>query len=97
MGRGLSLFQKQIMSVLGGFVSYEDSIRQDEVDMRHWARPRDILAALGMGSTAQNRATLTRALDRLVSRGLVARGYGYIRSPGNGARYSRKLGKGGAA
>jgi hypothetical protein len=86
MGKGLSLFQKDILAVLAEIPALEEL---PEGDLRAWAKPRHILAALPRQPTESNRAALSKALARLYERGLVARASGEAASAGKSFRYVR--------
>ena len=70
MEKGLSPFQKDILAALKKWPSLE---RQPPGgDLSAWARPRDILRALGRPSTAATRAGVAKALARLCEHGAAA-------------------------
>jgi len=86
MGKGLSQLQRDILQVLEGFPSLEAS---PPGYFGGWARPADIFSALDMERTASNRAAVSRALDRLNQRGLIAKCSGDVASVGKARRYAR--------
>jgi DNA-binding MarR family transcriptional regulator len=86
MGKGLSQLQRNILRVLDRFPSLEAS---PPGRFGKWARPADIFHAFGLERTASNRATISRALDRLNQRGLVAKCSGEAASVGKSRRYAR--------
>jgi DNA-binding MarR family transcriptional regulator len=86
MGKGLSQLQRDILRVLDGFPSLEES---PPGHFGRWARPTDIFDALGIERTASNRAVISRALDRLNQRGLIAKCSGEAASVGKSRRYAR--------
>jgi predicted transcriptional regulator len=74
MGRGLSPLQHEILAVL-------------KARRGGWARPKDVIDALGREPTSSNRTVVSKALDRLEVRGLVEVGHGAIRNVGNSYLY----------
>lgn len=88
MGRGLSRLQRRILRALEGFPTLEASTREDVISLRGWAEPRHLLEALSILPTATNRTVLSRALERLNQRGLVAKHYGELAIQGKAARYA---------
>jgi hypothetical protein len=90
MDKGLSELQRAILDALKGFpsVTLAQMGRPGFHHIGDWARPKDILAALGREPTNANRAVISRALARLVDRNLVAMARGQLRSQGNGARFA---------
>lgn len=85
MGKGLSDLQREILKVLEQFPAAGET----GTYIGSWAFPKDIMAALGREPTDANRAAISKALGRLCERGLVAKAYGQILSPGKAARYAR--------
>ena len=85
MGKGLSSLQKDILQVLG---HAPRAARAPEL-CRHgeWI-PRDIIEALGRENTASNRVAVSKALSRLIERGLVDARRGQLCTQGSGYRYS---------
>jgi hypothetical protein len=77
MGRGLSPLQGCILLLLP--LDIEES----------WYRPRQILEALKLPPTASNRAVLSRALQRLLDRGLVVSDSPQRCTQGHGFLYAR--------
>jgi hypothetical protein len=72
MGKGLSPLQHDILAVLEEFSASEDFSQEGHVSLSAWARPRQIMQRLGRTPTPSNRAAISKALDRLCARGLVA-------------------------
>jgi hypothetical protein len=87
MGKGLSALQRDILAVLDDFPALEQVIDSDSFKL--WAKPSQILSALHRKSTASNRVSISKALDRLFERGLVARGMGMRMSAGKFRFYVR--------
>lgn len=86
MGKGLSRLQRDILRVLDEFPCLEES---PPGSFAKWARPADIFAALSIERTASNRAAVSRALDRLNQRGLIAKCSGEMAAVGKSRRYAR--------
>jgi hypothetical protein len=90
MGKGLSPLQTEILAVLEQWPSLE---KQRAVggsyDLSTWARPRDIIRALGRPSTPTTRTSVSRALARLCDRGVVTAASGQLAIAGKGFRYVR--------
>lgn len=88
MGKGLSPLQSSILAALREYPTYEGSLQGDHVSIKNWARPKDILAVLGIKAAPSTRAILSRALERLYRRGLVAKFHAAFAEAGNSARYA---------
>ena len=89
MLKGLSLLQRQILSVLAATPA-RARVRDGE-QYGDWATPTSIMNALGRKPTNANRAAISRALARLCERGLVAKGGGDIDSTEKSGRYALRL------
>lgn len=82
MGRGLSELQKNILTVL------EEHPKVSRFTGGPlYARPRDIIEALGMANTATSRVSVSKALRRLADRGLVQVYVAQVALQGKGYRY----------
>jgi hypothetical protein len=88
MGRGLSSLQARILRALKDFPTYEQSVESDTVHLKDWAEPKHLFLALDIHPNPATRATLSKALERLVRRGLVAKFHGQVAIRGNAARYA---------
>lgn len=83
MAKGLSALQKGILEVLRN--------QSPQCESQWWRetwRPVDIIAALGRENTASNRVAVSKALSRLIDRGLVDYGRYARATQGMGYRYS---------
>jgi hypothetical protein len=91
MGKGLSSLQKSILEILGRFQTTREAqttkyMVEDGRAMfspARLARSKDIVEALGRKNTLSNRVVVSKALARLMARGLVD-----VYSQGRGYRYS---------
>lgn len=83
---GLSALQHDILAVLDGWPALEECLPGS---LGAWARPSDIIAALGRPRTAATRAAVSKALARLHERGIVARASGELVIVGKSFRYVR--------
>jgi hypothetical protein len=63
------LLQQEILAVLEEWPSYETAHAANPGKHDDWARPRDIIQALGMRKTATTRATVSRALSSYANEG----------------------------
>ena len=82
MGRGLGKLQLDILRALE---DYPRVRREGAVPSA--ARPRDLLTDLGREPTPANRVAMSRALGRLVERGLVEAWRAACHMPGKGSKY----------
>jgi hypothetical protein len=88
MGKGLSPLQEDVLAVLKEFPALEEFPATGAISLATWARPRDILAALGREPTSSNRTAISKSLNRLCERGLVAAARGQLYT-GKGLKYVR--------
>jgi hypothetical protein len=86
MRKRFSRLQTDILAVLEDWPSLEQA---EAGNLGAWALPRDIIAALRRPKTAATRATISRALARLHTRGAVARASGELAIVGKSFRYVR--------
>ena len=70
MGRGISELQTRVLNVLDGWPSAEQAAT---MEAGNWAKPGELIERLDLPKTNGTRAVLSRALRRLLQRGLVAR------------------------
>jgi hypothetical protein len=89
MGKGLSSLQHDILGVLENWPSFEDATLSAPGSIGCWAKPGDIIQALGRSKSPASRAAMSKALLRLHQRGLVARAAGEVAAAGMGFRYVR--------
>jgi hypothetical protein len=89
MGRGLSPLQKDILAVLEEFPAREDFPEEGTINLSSWAHPQRILQRLKRPRTASNRTAVSKALARLVDRGMVAAARGELYSAGKSFFYAR--------
>ena len=87
MEKGLSPFQKDILAALEEWPSLGQQPAGG--DLSTWARPRDILRALGRPSTPATRVGVMKALARLCERGVVAVASGRLASAAKSRFYVR--------
>jgi hypothetical protein len=92
MGRGLSPLQKDILAVLEEFPAREDFPEEGTINLSSWAHPQQILQRLKRPPTASNRTAVSKALARLVERGMVAAARGDLYSAGKSFFYVRYRG-----
>jgi hypothetical protein len=92
MGRGLSPLQKDILAVLEEFPAREDFPEEGTISLSSWAHPRQILQRLKRPPTASNRTAVSKALARLVERGMVAAARSDLYSAGKSFFYVRIAG-----
>lgn len=90
MSPGLSDLQRQILDALKGFPSLEDCPKTARGDLIIASLPAlgQVLSALGREATPANRATVSKALDRLAVRGEIAKARGMVAAVGGGYRYA---------
>lgn len=86
MGKGLSPLQKDILAVLA---EWPAAVEGAVGDMRTWAEPKDIMTRLGRSPTPSNRVIISKALNRLLDRELIAIAYAQRCRQGNGGAYRR--------
>lgn len=91
MGRGISPLQQEVLDALGSFPALEDCPRTESGQVLVAALPAlgAILAAMGRASTPVNRASVSRALDRLDARGSITKLRSTVAPVGGGYRYAR--------
>jgi hypothetical protein len=92
MGRGLSPLQKDILAVLEEFPAREDFPEGCAINLSSWAHPQQILHRLKRPPTASNRTAISKALARLVERGMVAAARGELYAAGKSFFYVRIAG-----
>jgi hypothetical protein len=92
MGRGLSPLQKDILAVLEEFPAREDFPEEGTLSLSSWAHPQQILQRLKRPPTASNRTAVSKALARLVERGMVAAARGELYAAGKSFFYVRITG-----
>ncbi|SKA26415.1 MarR family transcriptional regulator [Consotaella salsifontis] len=85
MGRGLSTLQRDLLMVL------QEYPKPGNYGPK-FARPRDLIAALGLENTAATRAAVSKALRRLAERDLLTVYRAEVRLQGNGYRYGPAIG-----
>ena len=83
MGRGLSPLQKSILSALEAYPREQG----DGEGISRLAASTDLIRAVGREPTRNNRAAMSRALARLVKRGLTEAWSAEVKLPGGGQRY----------
>jgi hypothetical protein len=83
MGRGLSPLQKSILSALEAYPREQG----DGEGISRLAASTDLIRAVGREPTRDNRSTMSRALARLVKRGLVEAWSAEVKLSGGGHRY----------
>jgi hypothetical protein len=96
VGKGLSSLQRDILEILERF-KLPRKCRQPSTWMvivwvfsiAKLARPKDIIEAFGRKNTASDRVAVSKALARLIARGLVD-GYSGLLAQGRGYRYSSR-------
>ena len=92
MGRGLSPLQKDILAVLEEFPALEDFPAEGTISLSSWAHPQQILQRLKRPPTASNRTAVSKALARLMERGMVAAARGELYAAGKSFFYVRIAG-----
>ena len=92
MGRGLSQLQKDILAILEEFPAREDFPEEGTISLLSWAHPQQILQRLKRPPTASNRTAVSKALARLVERGMVAAARDDLYSAGKSFFYVRITG-----
>jgi hypothetical protein len=88
MGKGPSPLQKDILAVLAEWPAGREGL-----NLKTWARPRDIIQRLGRAPTPATRTAVSKALGRLWQRELVAVARGEIANVGCSYFYRRSSDK----
>ena len=83
MGHGLSPLQKSILSALEAYPREQG----DGEGISRLVASTELIRTVGREPTRNNRATMSRALARLVKRGLVEAWSAEVKLPGGGHRY----------
>ena len=86
----LSKLQREIVTFLATRPEprfHRDAYDRDMMDLREVPTPSEMIDALGRERNPSNYAVVSRALQRLQRRGLVARGSSEVPSAGRGYRY----------
>ena len=83
MVRGLSPLQRSILSALEAYPREQG----DEGGILLFAASTELIRAAGREPTPNNRTAMSRALTRLVKRGLVKAWYAKVKLSGDGRRY----------
>lgn len=86
MGRGLSPLQLRLIEALR---TYPQAGRYGTTV---YARPKDLIAALGLENTAATRTAVSKSLRRLAKKGLISVWVAGVRLQGSGYRYGPPIG-----